>query len=78
VAITETVREQIARDVPDSRIDVATEQGKVALSGTVDDAEAARKAVKNALAVEGVRGVVNELQVQDEKKEAPELRAAAL
>lgn len=62
-AISQNVRVQLAHDVPLAEIDVRTAQGKVKLRGTVDDAESARKAVKGALAIEGVRGVVNDLDV---------------
>lgn len=65
-AISQNVRMQLAREVPLAEIDVHTAQGKVQLSGTVEDTEAARKAVKGALATEGVRGVVNDLDVSKE------------
>ncbi len=52
--------------MPLAEIDVRTAQGKVQLRGTVEDAESARKAVKGALAIDGVRGVVNDLDVAPE------------
>jgi Flp pilus assembly secretin CpaC len=63
VAITQNVRMQLSRDLPLAEIDVRTAQGKVELRGTVEDTESARKAVKVALAIDGVRGVVNQLDV---------------
>jgi osmotically-inducible protein OsmY len=66
VQISETVREHIAREAPEADIAVATAQGKVALTGTVENAEMARRAVKGALAVDGVHSVVNDLKVAPE------------
>ncbi len=62
-AITQNIREKLAEEVPGAAIQVATAQGKVALTGTVGDPDAARRAVKGALSVDGVRGVVNDLDV---------------
>lgn len=62
-ALTEQVRSEVRQAVPAASIDVRSSQGKVALSGPVPDAETARQAVRSALAVEGVRGVVNEMQI---------------
>ncbi|MBI5269396.1 MAG: BON domain-containing protein [Burkholderiales bacterium] len=45
------------------KIDVDTEQGRVALSGTAPDAQARDRATELALAVEGVKGVDNNLQL---------------
>jgi len=75
--ITQNVRSQIAREVPLAAIDVHTEQGKVELRGTVEDSEAARKAVKGALATEGVRGVVNELDVEPDASTRTSIAAAS-
>jgi osmotically-inducible protein OsmY len=73
------VRSQLARELPTAAVDVTTAQGKVELRGTVTDAEEARRAVKGALAVEGVRGVLNELTVEPGATEAaPKVRAASL
>jgi osmotically-inducible protein OsmY len=63
-AISQSIREKLAEELPGAAIEVATDHGKVALTGTVADSEAARKAIKGALAVEGVRGVVNDLDVE--------------
>jgi hypothetical protein len=77
-AITQNVRSQLAREMPlAAGIDVQTDQGKVALSGTVENAEEARRAVKGALAVEGVRGVVNDLDVAPEESAGAEASLAA-
>lgn len=75
--ITETVRAQLAREVPQEDIAVTTAQGKVALSGTVDDTDAARRAVRGALAVDGVRGVRNDLKVEPDAEAAPSTLSAA-
>ena len=64
--ITQSVRTNLARELPLAEISVQTAQGKVQLRGTVEDTDAARRAVKGALAVEGVRGVVNDLNVSPE------------
>lgn len=78
-ALAQNVRDQLARDLPLSEIDVKTAQGKVELTGTVEDADAARRAVKGALAVEGVRGVVNDLKVAPEGDgRGPALSASTL
>lgn len=57
------VRDQIAQSTAPATIDVTAAQGKIELRGTVADADEARRAVKSALAVDGVRGVVNDLKV---------------
>lgn len=57
------VRDQLAQQVGPETVSVTAAQGKIALRGTVADADEARRAVKSALAVEGVRGVVNDLKV---------------
>ena len=77
-AITQNVRSQLARDIPLAEIEVTTAQGKVQLSGTVDDSEEARRAVKGALAVDGVRGVVNDLDVAPESTDRGRSVAATL
>ncbi len=64
--ITRDVQQKLASSVPAGDIAVSTSQGKVELSGHVSDADAARRAVKDALAVDGVRGVVNDLNVEPE------------
>lgn len=64
-ALAAQVREQMATVGPVSGIDVRSDQGKVELRGSVADAGEARRAVKMALAVEGVRGVVNELEIAE-------------
>jgi Flp pilus assembly secretin CpaC len=76
--ITETVRAELAREVPQADIEVTTAQGKVALSGTVEDSDAARRAVRGALAVEGVRGVRNDLTVEPDTDSSASLSAATL
>lgn len=76
-AITRDVQQKLARTVPSGEIAVSTSQGKVELSGQVSDADEARRAVKNALAVEGVRGVVNDLDVAPEGSPAPATVVAA-
>jgi osmotically-inducible protein OsmY len=78
-AIARNVRDQLATEVPTAGIDVKAAQGKVELSGTVEDADAARRAVKGALAVDGVRGVVNDLDVAPEDAtHEPALSASTL
>lgn len=57
------VREQMAQEGSPAAIRVSASQGKVELQGTVAGPEEARKAVRSALAVDGVRGVVNDLKV---------------
>lgn len=54
-----------------ARIDVDTHQGLVTLSGVVDSEEARRRAVEAARHVGGVRGVVNNLQVQASATPSP-------
>ena len=76
--ITEGVRSQLAREVPLADIDVHTAQGKVELHGTVADAEDARRAVKGALSIEGVRGVVNDLDVAPSESGHASLAASTL
>jgi osmotically-inducible protein OsmY len=74
--ITAMIREQIARELPMAAIEVSTAQGKVQLRGTVADTEAARRAVKGALGVEGVRGVVNNLTISPESGQPAALSAS--
>lgn len=62
-ALVGEVRDQISQNIAPATIDVTVAQGKIELHGTVADADEARKAVKTALAVEGVRGVVNDLDI---------------
>jgi Flp pilus assembly secretin CpaC len=77
-AITQNVRSQLSREVPLADIGVSTAQGKVQLTGTVDDSEQARRAVKGALAIDGVRGVVNDLDVAKDGADGTALAASAL
>lgn len=65
-AITAKVKTALAKD-PDTKalqIQVETFRGEVQLSGFVDSAAAASKAVADAQNVNGVRGVKNSLQVK--------------
>jgi hyperosmotically inducible protein len=64
-AVTAKVKAKIAADpeINPFNIDVDTQEGVVRLSGTVDDAATRREAVKLASQTDGVRRVVNEIEV---------------
>jgi osmotically-inducible protein OsmY len=68
------VEERVNAVAPD--VLVRAEQGRIELRGTVRDAEIARTAVKEALSTEGVRGVVNGLDVAEGQKPEVPLIAA--
>jgi hyperosmotically inducible periplasmic protein len=63
---TAAVKAQLARDKVSSltRIDVDTNDGVVALNGTVESAEQRGRAEQIARGVGGVKRVINNLQVQ--------------
>ena len=63
---TTAVKTQLARDKASSltRIDVDTNNGVVALNGTVETAEQRARAEQIARGVSGVKRVINNLQVQ--------------
>jgi osmotically-inducible protein OsmY len=67
-AITAKVKAALVGDSTTKayQIGVTTFQGKVQLSGFVDDAEARRRASQVAENVEGVRDVENNLEIRDE------------
>lgn len=54
---------RIHEDVPSNMIDVSTEEGIVSLLGSTADILAKEKAEKIAMAVKGVRGVINNIVV---------------
>jgi osmotically-inducible protein OsmY len=63
---TAAVKTQLARDKVSTltRIDVDTNDGVVALNGTVESAEQRARAEQVARGVSGVRSVINNLQIQ--------------
>jgi osmotically-inducible protein OsmY len=65
-ALTTAVKAKLAgeRAVTMTRIDVDTNRGVVSLNGVVDDPALKARAEELAKQVKGVRGVVNNLQVQ--------------
>lgn len=65
-AITASVKAELARDGELSAlaIDVDTSEGRVALRGTAPNATARDRATRLAAAVEGVRGVENQLTLK--------------
>jgi len=64
--LTAAVKTQLARDKISTltRIDVDTNDGVVALNGTVESAEQRSRAEQIARGVSGVKSVVNNLQIQ--------------
>lgn len=64
VTITMSVKQTLSDDVwvNSRKIDVDTVQGRVTLSGVVNDTEEAQRAVKLAKRIRGVRSVRNNLQ----------------
>jgi hyperosmotically inducible periplasmic protein len=64
--ITTTVKSKLAVDKASSltRVDVETTRGTVQLTGVVDSQATKNKATEIAQSVDGVKNVVNNLQVQ--------------
>ena len=73
--ITEVVEKELMLqpDVASHLIDVSTDDGIVMLSGTVDNLLAKERATEIAMAVKGVKGVVNKVKVQADKRPDEEI-----
>lgn len=72
------VQNQINAAVPNQPITVSAREGVVTLSGTVDNESDRRTAAQEATKVEGVKVVVNDLQVMPAAASIPEAPVASL